>query len=107
MIQILKQELPVITITLSYGISLNITLYFFPLFPLPPTALLTAEDGSVSPNPAFATWSATDQKVKSVVLLTLTEESITEVLDCTTARSVWISLEAAFGLSSPSRIYQL
>ncbi|KAL8509880.1 hypothetical protein ACS0TY_016920 [Phlomoides rotata] len=72
-----------------------------------PSPSIPAADGSSAINPAFTAWSALFQKMKSVILSTLTEEAMSEVLGCDTARSVWVSLEATFGHSSPLRVYQL
>ncbi|KZV13999.1 hypothetical protein F511_44646, partial [Dorcoceras hygrometricum] len=53
-------------------------------------------------NRAYDVWHTQDQRLLSLLLSSLTEESMAEVIGCTTSRSVWLALEAAFSHRSKS-----
>lgn len=69
---------------------------------LPPPLIKDAEGKDVA-NPAFLTWRATDQRLLTLLLSSLTEESMGEVLGCSSAQVVWTSLASAYSQSSKSR----
>lgn len=69
-------------------------LEFIDGFTIKPSLTITAADGTISPNPAYAAWQKKkkkDQKLISVLFSTLTEEAISEVVDCTTSSAVMVS----------------
>lgn len=69
--------------------------------------MVSTADDAVSPNPAYLAWHKKDKKLLSVLVSTLTEETITEVIDGTTFCAAWLALEEAFSHSSMSRANQL
>lgn len=71
----------------------------------PPT--VTSEAGIQSPNPDFLAWRMKDRKLLSVIFTSLSEDAMSEVLDCSSSHSAWKALEAAFLDSSASRTHQL
>lgn len=73
----------------------------------PPEVLITSVNGSSSSNPSYIEWQIKDQKFLGVLFSNLTEEAMAEVVDCTTSRTTWLALEAAFSHSSTSRANQL
>lgn len=72
----------------------------------PPLETITTNN-VVAPNPDYTSWHEKDQRILGVLLSSLTEESMSEVIGCKTSRSVWLALEAAFSHSSTSRAHQL
>ena len=66
--------------------------------PAPP-AMLTSVDGSLSStvNPAFTFGKQQDQRLVSLLLASLTEETLAEVLHCETSQQIWTTLESLFG----------
>jgi histone deacetylase 1/2 len=52
------------------------------------------------PNPAYATWWTQDQKVKGVLLSSMTEDIASQLLGCTTAAEVWTAIHAMFSAQS-------
>ena len=72
-----------------------------------PSITNTNTTGQSVPNPAYETWRIQDQRLLSLILSSLTEESMAEVIGCSTSRAVWLSLEAAFSHSSKSRELRL
>lgn len=67
-----------------------------------PSSLLVS-DGKSFPNPAFESWNKTDQKLKSLLLSSLSEETMAVTIGCRTSREVWLSLESFFSHDSKSR----
>ncbi|KZV37213.1 hypothetical protein F511_04632, partial [Dorcoceras hygrometricum] len=63
--------------------------------PAPSPTTQNTADVSV-PNRAYDAWHTQDQRLLSLLLCSLTEESMAEVIGCTTSRAVWLALEAAF-----------
>lgn len=57
--------------------------------------------------PDSSAWRARDKKVLGVLFSTLTEESMAEVVGCTTVRDAWLALAAAFSHWLTSRANQL
>lgn len=74
---------------------------------LPPPPLVKDTDGKDVANPEFLSWRATDQRLLTLLLSSLTEESMGEVLGCSTAHSVWTSLASAYSHPSKSRELRL
>ncbi|CAH9082491.1 unnamed protein product [Cuscuta epithymum] len=64
-------------------------------------------DSVERPNPAYTAWQTTDQKILGVLFSTLTEESMVEVVGCTTSRAAWLALENTFAPASSSRANHL
>lgn len=60
-------------------------------------------EGISSPNPEYAEWCSKDQRILSILLSSLTEEALGEVIGAITSRVVWLSLESTFAHSSISR----
>ncbi|KZV45703.1 hypothetical protein F511_26729 [Dorcoceras hygrometricum] len=58
-------------------------------------------------NRAYDAWHTQDQRLLSLLLSSLTEESMAEVIGCITSRAVWVALEAAFSHRSKSRELRL
>jgi hypothetical protein len=76
-------------------------------------------DGTLEPPPRFApanfqtpnikhlAWKQTDQRLLSLLLSSLTEEAMAEVMGLTTSREVWIALENTFSHHSKAREIRL
>ena len=73
---------------------------------LPPPKTIT-ENNITTPNPAFATWTAADQKAALLLLSSLTEEAATEVLGLTGANAIWTALENTYSNASVERVQSL
>lgn len=73
--------------------------------PAPPSHLVV--DGKPTLNPAHAEWLAADQRAVILLQASLTEEAFSEIVGLTTARSIWLALEASFGNSSMERVHNL
>lgn len=71
----------------------------------PPTEVIT--DGKSSPNPAYLTWLSNDQRAVILLHASLTEEAFSEIVGLSTARQIWVALEAAYSNSSVERIQNL
>ena len=71
----------------------------------PPSHLVV--DGKPTLNPAHAEWLAADQRAVILLQASLTEEAFSEIVGLTTARSIWLALEASFGNSSMERVHNL
>ncbi|KAL2326304.1 hypothetical protein Fmac_025362 [Flemingia macrophylla] len=67
--------------------------------------MLTSVDGSLSStvSPAFTSWKQQDQRLVSLLLASLTEEILAEVLHCETSQQIWTNLESLFGGDSKQR----
>lgn len=65
--------------------------------PLPTT---TSEAGVESVNPAFTTWKMKDKKLLSVMYTSLSEDVASEVIDSSTFRDMWLTLEGIYSLAS-------
>ncbi|GJS79153.1 putative RNA-directed DNA polymerase [Tanacetum coccineum] len=64
-------------------------------------------DSKTVPNPVVVPWNELDQRVVILLQSSLTEESTAEVLGLTTARQIWLSLEAAYSNASVERVHSL
>jgi hypothetical protein len=71
-----------------------------------PAATVTSDSKS-SPNPEYAAWSSADQRTILFLNASLSEEAATEIIGLTSARSIWLALEAAYCNSSVERIQNL
>lgn len=72
-----------------------------------PSTIVKDSTNTDIPNPANIEWLKRHDKVLSLLLSSLTEEAMVEVVGITKARDVWLALEAAFNPSSPSHAQQL
>ncbi|GKC18112.1 retrovirus-related pol polyprotein from transposon TNT 1-94, partial [Tanacetum coccineum] len=63
--------------------------------------------GTTQPNPEALAWTEVDQRAIILLQSSLTEEVAAEVLGLTTARQIWLSLEAAYSNASVERIHSL
>lgn len=72
-----------------------------------PSPTILSPTGESTTNPAYTKWLDTDQRLLSVLFSTLSEEAMSEVVDCISSRAAWTTLEAAFPHSSVSRVHQL
>lgn len=68
-----------------------------------PSLTTTDSAGNNIPNSSFTEWKAQDQRLRTFLQATLTEESMTEVIGCTTSKDVWDSLVQAYSDSSKAR----
>ena len=106
-----------VTIKLS---SSNYLLWKSQLLPLLESQELIGHvDGTLEPPPRFAlansqtpnikplAWKQTDQRLLSLLLSSLTEEAMVEVVGLTTSREVWIALENTFCHRSKAREIRL
>ena len=59
-----------------------------------------------APNPEYDTWTEQDQLVMSVLISSLSEPIMAEVVGCTSAREVWLTLGSTYASVSQSRILQ-
>jgi hypothetical protein len=58
---------------------------------------------SQTPNPKHLAWKATDQRLLSLLLSSLTEEAMAEAIGLSTSREVWTALENTFSHRSKAR----
>ncbi|KAH6799229.1 hypothetical protein C2S51_035713 [Perilla frutescens var. frutescens] len=58
--------------------------------------------GMAVPNSAYDAWRIQDQRLLSLLLSSLTEESMAKVIRCSTSHAVWLALKATFSHSSKS-----
>lgn len=71
--------------------------------PCPPTSLTITIEGldKVTPNPEYMTWIQQDQVIMSLLISSLSEETMPIVIGLNTFKDIWDALVAA--LSSPSK----
>ncbi|GKE73089.1 zinc finger, CCHC-type containing LTR copia-type gag-polypeptide [Tanacetum coccineum] len=62
---------------------------------------------TTSPNPAYATWHAADQRAFILIQSSLSEEVMAETLGHTNARAIWCVLEAAYSHDSVECMHTL
>jgi hypothetical protein len=62
---------------------------------------------SQRPNPKHLAWKATNQRLLSLLLSSLTEEAMAEVVGLSTSREVWTALENTFSHRSKAREIRL
>jgi len=72
-----------------------------------PCAVITDSSGVTKPNPAHNSWLHTDQMLLSLLLSSLTEESMSEVLGLRHSQKAWQALEVSFSHRSKTRELQL
>ncbi|KZV53423.1 hypothetical protein F511_10209 [Dorcoceras hygrometricum] len=70
-----------------------------------PSPTITSQAGLHSPNTAYTAWKMKDRKLLSVLYTSLSEDVASEVIDSSTSREAWVTLEGVF--SSVSRQHQL
>jgi hypothetical protein len=58
---------------------------------------------SQTPNSSHLAWKATDQRLLSLLLSSLTEEAMAEAVGLSTSREVWTALESTFSHPSKAR----
>ncbi|KAM0058932.1 putative RNA-directed DNA polymerase [Helianthus debilis subsp. tardiflorus] len=71
----------------------------------PPATITT--DGKESVNPKHTDWLDADQRAILILNSSLTEEAVAEVLGLTSARQIWLALEAAYSNTSIERMHLL
>lgn len=57
-------------------------------------------------NPAYHRWLLQDQLIVSTLNLSLSEQVLSQVLDCTTAKEVWSILHTHFAAQSCTHVIQ-
>ncbi|KAJ0102057.1 hypothetical protein Patl1_05000 [Pistacia atlantica] len=62
---------------------------------------------SQTPNPKYLTWKTTDQRLLNLLLSSLTEKAMAEVVGLSTSREVWLTLENTFSHRSKARKIRL
>ncbi|KAM0033819.1 hypothetical protein Hdeb2414_s0016g00490351 [Helianthus debilis subsp. tardiflorus] len=72
----------------------------------PPSSTITVEAKEVS-NPDYATWLDEDQRAVLILNSSLTEEAVAEVLGLSSARQIWLALQAAYSNTSLERMHLL
>ncbi|KAK9049437.1 hypothetical protein SSX86_031595 [Deinandra increscens subsp. villosa] len=70
----------------------------------PPTVTV---DGKTAPNPAYTTWNEDDNQTVIILHSSLTEESAAVIVGLTTAREIWVALDAAYNNTSVERVQLL
>ncbi|XP_068642130.1 uncharacterized protein [Aristolochia californica] len=89
-----------ISASLSQGLLEHVGDTLVPPHPfVPPT--------SQTPSPKFLAWKATNQHLLSLLLSSLSKETMAEVVGLTTSREVWIALENTFSHRSKAREIRL
>ncbi|KAL4560122.1 hypothetical protein LXL04_032271 [Taraxacum kok-saghyz] len=73
--------------------------------PAPPSEQVVA--GKPAPNSDFAAWQSANQRAVILLQASLSEEAFSEVVGLSTAREIWLALEAAYSSSSVERIQNL
>lgn len=71
-----------------------------------PPEKVTVDEKIVS-NPAYVDWCFQDQRLRSLLLSSLTEEAHAETLGCKTSRTMWLALEEAYSPTSEDRAMSL
>ncbi|GJZ91072.1 zinc finger, CCHC-type containing LTR copia-type gag-polypeptide, partial [Tanacetum coccineum] len=71
-----------------------------------PSLTITVE-GTTQSNPEALTWTEVDHRAIILLQSSLTEEAAAKVLGLTTARQIWLSLEATYTNASVKRIHSL
>lgn len=71
----------------------------------PPTIADT--NGVQQPNPDYSSWRVSDRRISSLLLSSLTEETLAIVVGCDSSRAIWVALEQAFSHDSKSREFSL
>jgi len=76
--------------------------------PCPPKHLpaTTAAPSSSSINPSFQPWYHQDKLILSALVSSLSEPILANVVNLTTSREVWLTLEKMFSSQSKSRVMQ-
>lgn len=72
----------------------------------PPPPTITRENTQVA-NPDFAQWLITDQRTVIILHASLSEEAFAVIVGLTSARDIWVALEAAYSNASVERVQNL
>ena len=72
-----------------------------------PSPTISGEDNTSAPNPKYTEWTEQDQLIKLLIVSTLIEEAMGEVIGCHTSQEVWTSLSAAFSHKLKAREHRL
>jgi hypothetical protein len=64
----------------------------------------TGDAARAVPNPAYATWWLQDQKVLGLLLSSMEEEIVSQLIGCKTAAAVWASVHTMFGAQTRANI---
>jgi hypothetical protein len=70
--------------------------------PLPKT--ITNSSSNLVPNPSYQKWQKQDQTILSVLVSTLTESILTQVVGHSTSQALWEALEKMLKAKSQGRI---
>jgi hypothetical protein len=74
----------------------------------PPTINITTDEISkIQPNPEFQSWIIQDQMILSALISSLSENVLAYVVQCTTSREVWLTLERMFTAHSRARVMNI
>jgi hypothetical protein len=74
----------------------------------PPTINITTDEISkIQPNPEFQMWVIQDQMILSALISSLSENILAYVVQCTTSREVWLTLERMFTAHSRARVMNI
>ncbi|XP_022040382.1 uncharacterized protein LOC110942930 [Helianthus annuus] len=71
-----------------------------------PSPLITLDNKQV-PNPDYASWARNEQQAIILLNASLTEEALSVTVGLTSARAIWVALEAAFCNASVERVQNL
>ncbi|KAF5482583.1 hypothetical protein F2P56_003141, partial [Juglans regia] len=74
---------------------------------LPPSSYLPDVGGVSLPNPAFTRWFQQDQVILSLLVSSLSEGVLTQVVGLSTSREVWLALQRMFSAHSQARITRI
>uniref|UniRef100_A0A2N9H011 Reverse transcriptase Ty1/copia-type domain-containing protein n=1 Tax=Fagus sylvatica TaxID=28930 RepID=A0A2N9H011_FAGSY len=77
--------------------------------PAPPPTINITTDGisKIQPNPEFQSWIIQDQMILSTLISSLSENVLAYVVQCTTSREVWLTLERMFTAHSWARVMNI
>ena len=77
----------------------------------PPKFITTSAPSSTTPvqieNPAYSQWFTKDQVILSILVSSLSEGILSQVINCTTSQEVWSGLERMFSSTSTARTMHL
>ena len=75
--------------------------------PSPTINITTDEISNIQPNPEFQLWIIQDQMILSALISSLSENILAYVVQCTTSREVWLTLEQMFTAHSQARVMNI
>lgn len=82
-------------------------LYFVDGYKTPPPPQILDNSNKEVPNPVYTSWHSNDQRLQTLLLSSLIEESMAQFLGCTYSHVIWLALESAFSQSSKSHELRL